>query len=1206
MQASAPRRPAYFPAAHRTCACRSTGPVPTDPGGAQNPELRTPNFSGAMAAPNIPPEVVRTILTPIVLSERGASFLDIVTAFPNPPPPDQVRLWLDELIATDLIEALSSGEGLRYYALEAAGPYWHTPLVVPTSSGASLPAPSNVASPVVDAGSVEAGPSVSADAEFATLFDRNVVTIVCGLMPQASAMAVFRLIAQSSLSDGERQRAFVRYGLDRLSQLTMGECVRYGMEPEQYAMWRRTYSPPSSQSGSNTAQPVARDGQNAVVEPVAERPKTRRARRSAGSREGREVAEWLTGGGLSSGSTTSRGGADAFPKASASGFARLLIEGLERLFPGLDPVLKRVLIGAASVLIVGALSLASGSLRVLGVLAVVFIAGAIVLARARSGVNAGAAPSSNPALKGAGASPKTDSERRRWTPRTWYLIGTGCIAAIVLVLGWSWYRESQETPTDAAVRACLVTTLAPLPVQVPQVDVTPLQVGKTGCTLSFQAQVVLAESLYRRENTAEYLRTHFGNEMAVINAANALFAGPNGARLRTAVSVPRPPLSLAGGDATSPSRNAEDPATGRSQLQVGSSAAPNTDAGIVLLTTETPAGTEVLANGTLRGMRHGSDWTFDASGWYSRPRFSGERKPPGVAVFAVDNGADMARLKALVADEVAYATAAQAAAMALAAELERDRQKRVDGFAQLLRSGTLFTGTIADSTADMPLRVVVELVDTSATTYRVSALVRNDGGWSDARAFHGEWTVDADAEVCSLTLDSRIDELVSKAGPLLEDYGRRSVGLRIRADGSAVGVPGNSPFTRVDAAAAAAVKAELMRPIVGALAATKPGLVYRGTATAKQRNEPETLILRFTEQDPDGVTVRATLESATNAGWVRPFRGTIIGNTYRAGMNPIRLGSADNERVSQADTKSPLGVYTGTSSFTVALRVEGKGLVGEDERFRYSFDVADPATSQRSESSGQRSDSNDTAGRSLPAAPIPSSPPLDRASVQPLDGPSVQPLDRPSAPSTPAATSAPVDASSPEFQRISLSAFPNLPAPLPAQQGAYVRIGAGWVPLPQNHSYVVRSTARGLAGIVSKVQHVQDAVSGQTSANAAPIFGNLTLDGRNNVPVVPGEDVVIVYIGPLTPLTAEQLARNPELQAYPVMELAPLKIDQRGDRYTPLYEIAPGVIAFGGGRVPATIENGEAAALIFRCTGKLASGRYALSCGPKFYEVMVR
>src|SRR6185369_1214781 len=125
----------------------------------------------------------------------------------------------------------------------------------------------------------------------------------------------------------------------------------------------------------------------------------------------------------------------------------------------------------------------------------------------------------------------------------------------------------------------------------------------------------------------------------------------------------------------------------------------------------------------------------------------------------------------------------------------------------------------------------------------------------------------------------------------------------------------------------------------------KPGLVYRGTVTAKQRGTVETLILRFAEQSPDGMTLRATLESATNAGWVRPFRGTIIDNTYRAGRHPIRLGTLDRDRVTQADAKSPLGLYIGADNFTIRLRAEATRLVGEDERYAYQFELGEATSS---------------------------------------------------------------------------------------------------------------------------------------------------------------------------------------------------------------------------------------------------------------------
>jgi hypothetical protein len=463
---------------------------------------------------------------------------------------------------------------------------------------------------------------------------------------------------------------------------------------------------------------------------------------------------------------------------------------------------------------------------------------------------------------------------------------------------------------------------------------------------------------------------------------------------------------------------------------------------------------------------------------------------------------------------------------------------------------------------------------------------------------------------------------------LLEDYGRQSIALTIRPDGSAVGTPGNRPFTRIDPTGAAAVKGEAMHPIADALAATKPGLVYSGKAISKQRGNAETLILRFTDQGTDGVTVRATLESATNAGWARPFHGAIIGNTYRAGVNPIRLMSADNDRVAKADPKSPLGIYTATNSLTIALHAEGKRLVGEDDRFSYQFDVADPASST-GDGSQATGDSLSTVHRRLsPVGPGDSSqstghtalapaaaPPPAAAATSPQssedrgqrsDSTNVTGVPSPRIdPGVPSSTLSPVPRPlSPEAAP--LPATPDLPTPLspvtslpsvgPAKEGplspesahdapiaplpvvataataAYVLDGQ-WLPLPRNKP------------------HWSDA--------------ELTFDGYYYVPVISGREVVIAYVGSLTRVGFEQ----PEAKA--LVELAPTRTATNGIRSVAL---APGSGGFGRNRIAATLEratlqviagSGEVSAVILRCSAPIPPGHYAVLAGPNAYELEI-
>jgi hypothetical protein len=108
-------------------------------------------------------------------------------------------------------------------------------------------------------------------------------------------------------------------------------------------------------------------------------------------------------------------------------------------------------------------------------------------------------------------------------------------------------------------------------------------------------------------------------------------------------------------------------------------------------------------------------------------------------VFAVDAPADEIRLKAYLAGQVSYAARVQSAAGELAAEVERKHQERIGSFAALLRSGALFTGTASGATTGAAIRVALETASGSAGSSHMTAVLRNDGGWSDSRLFQGDW-----------------------------------------------------------------------------------------------------------------------------------------------------------------------------------------------------------------------------------------------------------------------------------------------------------------------------------------------------------------------------------------------------------------------------------------------------------------------------------
>ena len=108
------------------------------------------------------------------------------------------------------------------------------------------------------------------------------------------------------------------------------------------------------------------------------------------------------------------------------------------------------------------------------------------------------------------------------------------------------------------------------------------------------------------------------------------------------------------------------------------------------------------------------------------------------------------------------------------------------------------------------------------------------------------------------------------------------------------------------------------------------------------------------------------------------------------------------------------------------------------------------------------------------------------------------------------------------------------------------------------------------------------------------------------MPAVPAKEVVIAYVGPLTPVSADAKARYPELKDYPVMELALEKTEAKGVRYATLYRLPGGYLGFANTRVMnARVEHSNANLTILRSTTPLPRGQYALACGDNSYEVRI-
>ena len=150
-----------------------------------------------------------------------------------------------------------------------------------------------------------------------------------------------------------------------------------------------------------------------------------------------------------------------------------------------------------------------------------------------------------------------------------------------------------------------------------------------------------------------------------------------------------------------------------------------------------------------------------------------------------------------------------------------------------------------------------------------------------------------------------------------------------------------------------------------------------------------------------------------------------------------------------------------------------------------------------------------------------------------------------------------------------------------------------------------RASRRPLNAKLLDAKRLEDAIAGLKPEPAKDPIATLVFDGRDPVPAIRPENVIIAYVGAAWP-TPAQTERFPELKTYPVIELAAMKTGTNGLRSASLYPVTPGLVGFGPDRIVATLEQPRADVAILRFRAKLASGRYAVWGGPEPCELAVR
>lgn len=481
------------------------------------------------------------------------------------------------------------------------------------------------------------------------------------------------------------------------------------------------------------------------------------------------------------------------------------------------------------------------------------------------------------------------------------------VAALVLIAGlFVAWRVTSGRPSNQTLLAHLTQQLGAGRLVFTDVARTVQPMPDGSVVITYQASAATPEPLYVAMDAADFLTRQLQIDTTKLRAARAALDGASAARVR----------ELAG-----PPPAVDDP------LQA------------IVLHQSAAQGTTVDHQGSLLARRAPAGWYLELkSGRFLAALPEGQpRASFGAKTYLENDAADQAALRQLASHQTVYAEQVMAAREKVQDEIRREREQRRARFLATLQPGALFIGSAVNRHDHTSVALSLEITELGSANQQVTALLRNDGGWSDARTFQGEWREDADAEHFSLVLGTRYNQAVRGAGPLLDASDNWTLNLTVANDGSLAAQTQSFDykFSLVPSTDSTRVRAELTASHRTALEATAANLVYIGAAISKNQQASERVLLRFTQQQNDGALLSARFESPERTDWQRPLSGSLQTNRYRSGDQPIRMLMSGEGRARRA--ASDRSVFGYTWDLNPAFRIEGDTLIGEDNAFTYRF-----------------------------------------------------------------------------------------------------------------------------------------------------------------------------------------------------------------------------------------------------------------------------
>jgi hypothetical protein len=468
--------------------------------------------------------------------------------------------------------------------------------------------------------------------------------------------------------------------------------------------------------------------------------------------------------------------------------------------------------------------------------------------------------------------------------------------------GYYFWRHRNIPPSAQQVQAAVQKVVANPALVVGDVvpTVTARESGQE--EIDYRATAELREPLYEQTDTATVLKNEFNLDPEAWDKARASISGADGPHI----------LELAG------LKGVDD-----SLLTT------------VYLKEVTARGAKVTFSGHLKATKTDGDWHLVSSGpaptiampaGQARAQFHGRTAIAGEA-------AEMGRLRELAKAQADVPAKVEQGRLALVEERRAGMEKTVAGLAAELSPGTLFGGTATGSGASE--RLWLEVTDVQADDKRISAELRNSGGWMDKRPFHGTYAANPEDGTLTVTLVTQRNQAVKKGGPFLD----RAESWQVVFSFSGGKLTGHSgewdyQFTRLSAADITNAKAELDSEADAIRTAIGIGKVFRGSAKPKAGGDGLEIEMRFTRLENDGAVVGLILTSPSHPSWQRNFRGGIIGNTFRDDGWPIHLETATRDYVKAASGHPILSAH---EAFEVNLKLVDGRLVGASRDFNWDL-----------------------------------------------------------------------------------------------------------------------------------------------------------------------------------------------------------------------------------------------------------------------------